>query len=106
MIDTRDNRAGHMFEPLKSMKSVIRLNRDNLYLRIPFFESATGPHYCSACANTRDEVGDLPLRLLPNFRTSSVVVSNGIGRIKILIRFEITLRRFVENLTAQTDSAV
>src|SRR5262245_57059635 len=102
MIDARYDRTRHVFQPFQAVKSIVRLDRNHTDISVSLFEIASGPHNRTTRTDTCNKVSNMPFRLMPDLRASSLVMRERIRRIKILIWLEIPLRCFVEDLPAQT----
>ncbi len=68
------------------VQRTVGIDADNFYVGIFFFQEFSHAADGSARADAANEVRDLALAVLPNFRTCGAVVRFGVHRIVVLVR--------------------
>ena len=106
VVDARDDRAGHVLQPLEAVQGIGGLDGEHLDVAPVLFQPAPGAHHGAGRADAGHEVRDAPFGLLPDLAPGRVVVPQRVRQVRVLIRVEVLARVVGDDLAAQANRAV
>src|SRR5829696_391033 len=106
VVDLRHHRRSHVLHALETVERRVGLEGDDLYPRVVLLEARGRPDEGAASPQTRDEVCHLAAGLFPDLRPRRLVVRPRVGRVGVLVRVEVPLGVFGDELPGFPDRTI